>query len=168
MDTVMDISNYSVNEIQHYVIPYLTSHKVQSAEILHMEHYQHGLVAPHSHRRDLLFVVLEGVVHNELYISDDSGPEYLVRKIKYEGHPGKYSSDNEEVRGRFRSVRYSFNAGDRFRMLANEIHSIYFNKGAKLLRVSGPELIATSLQLIPVTDKAVRVDIAAVQPWMFT
>ena len=168
MDTVMDISNYSVNEIQHYAIPYLTSHQVQSAEILHMEHYQHGLVAPHSHRHNLLFVVLEGAVSNDLYLPDDRGPEYLIRTIKYGGRPGKYSSDNEEARGRFRSVRYSFNAGDCFRMLADEIHSIYFGKDAKLLRVSGPELTETSLQLIPVTDKAVCVDIAAVQPWMFT
>jgi hypothetical protein len=168
MDTAMDISNYSVNEIQHYVVPYLTSHQVQSAEILHMEHYQHGLVAPHSHRHDLLFVVLEGMVSNELYLPDDSGPEYLVRTIKYEGRPGMYSVDNEEARRRFRVARYNFNAGDRFTMLSTDIHSIYFGKDAKLLRVSGRELVATSLQLIPVNDRAAPVDISAVQPWMFT
>lgn len=74
-------------------------------------------------------------------------------------------------RGQQKMVRASpketwYTAGETYSMSSDEVHSIYFTKGAVVLFFQGPDVADTSYILEPVAN-GVHVPTFRVEPWMF-
>jgi hypothetical protein len=162
------------SEIRNYIAPGLSSFLVGgegfgrvrlfASELEQVEH-----IIPHSHRFDFTCLVLEGSVVNTLYTQPymAAAQKFALGMMRrtdrgmgdYEVTPGRVSSCWEST-----STQYA--AGDTYSMTAEEIHSIRFSRGARVLFFEGPETTRTSQFLEPWAYGA-RVPTFATQPWMF-
>ena len=125
-------------------------------------------IIPHSHRFDFVCQVLAGTVTNLLWEEgdrDQNDDEYQVTEMGYAGTPGCYDR-GDSWRGRFRVVEQKHGVGATYSMKADQIHSIFFSRGAKVLFLEGPEVSSTSVILEPVVDGVV-VPTFDVRDWMF-
>ena len=120
-------------------------------------------ITPHSHRFDFTCVVLEGTVHNLVWQESDRGSLYeLAEQIgklgNYELLPMKQAN--------YACVEHIYHKGDVYSMRSEEIHSIFFSKGAKVLFIEGPERSEKSLVLQPVVNGRV-IPTLKTEDWMF-
>lgn len=127
-------------------------------------------IIPHSHRFDFECFVLAGQVRNVIYKPAyfKNGPEvdaFWQSSLLYGGACGTYTREGDQVVYAERESR-TYKAGDKYGMAADEVHSIYFSKGARVLFFEGPQVSESSVILEPWCDgKAVPT--FKVEPWMF-
>jgi hypothetical protein len=161
------IEKMKADKLENYVLPGLSSHLVSQGKIrlFEMSRNQQNEVTPHSHRFDFACLVMEGYVLNKLWEINPAGDEYEVSQLSYSGQIGRYSLSKIE-RQFFHYKEERFNAGEVYAMYANEIHSIYFSRGAKVLFFEGPAISKTSLIIEPVVN-GLRVPTFKTEPWMF-
>jgi len=164
--------------IRNYVIPGLTSWMIgekasdgSCVRLFECERNHVEPIVPHSHRFDFACHVLEGVVTNRLWRKDDEPTgkrhfdAYTAISLKYLGEVGNYSRSVIGVDEWCYQDR-TYKAGERYSMKANEIHSIYFSKGAKVLFFEGPTETDSSVVLKPFVDGE-TIDTFKVESWMF-
>jgi hypothetical protein len=167
--------------IKNYAIPGLTSWMIGEVNGLdgcvrlfecsrtHVEQ-----IIPHSHRFDFKCQVLEGEVINRYWINKnksvnelraDRYDPYQASELIYSGNPGEYTkSVSESGEWRFYEKRYT--PGQVYSMTADEVHSIIFSKGAKVLFEEGPTVSDRSIVLEPIVDGEV-IPTFKVESWMF-
>lgn len=152
-----------------YVIPGLNSTLLKGVRMFEMTRHQHHVIAPHSHRFDFACYVLEGKVTNKIWVPTaiDTADLYRETVLRYLGTPGNYAQRWGETKKYISSV-YTSQAGQWYTMSHDQIHSIHFDKGTKVIFFEGPEVSEESLILEPFieTDKYVCTT-GDVQPWMF-
>lgn len=159
----------------NYVIPGLTSWLIGAPHPVHgcvrlftMSRTHEEPIIPHSHRFDFRCRVLRGTVHNHIWrrtSSKYSGDLYEESDVTYEGELGKHQ---RQVVGRdyfTRSIQ-TFTAGDEYAMKAEEIHSIYFERGTSVLFFEGPNRLELSQVLEPVVDGE-TIPLFRTEDWMF-
>ncbi len=127
------------------------------------DHYEP--IIPHNHRFDFECIVLCGNVRNIIWTADESGDEYQVSQLRYEGTPGNYQKDKIGV-VRYKNKVELFRTGQKYGMSAEEIHSIFFGKDTKVLFFEGPDKGSSSFILEPFVNNEV-VPTFKVEPWMF-
>lgn len=165
------------NPIKNYVVPGLTSSLISRSEkgvvrLFESSRQQVEFVTPHSHRYNFRAFVLEGWVKNILYSREGANQHSipdLFQVSKLSGTLGNYKQDLLDQHTFF-SKESSHIAGepsDTYSMLVNQIHSIYFSKGAKVLVFEDPEVSDHDLILEPVVE-GIHIPTFEVKPWMFS
>lgn len=127
-------------------------------------------ITPHSHRFDFVCLVLAGCVKNAVYEpTGDIGEEWCVSTIDQvcdgEGIR-EYKHVREEVATRFRRVDTLYSVGNVYSMSHEQIHSIEFWKGTKVLFFEGPRITLRSYMIEPWIRGQV-VPTFRTEPWMF-
>ncbi len=161
--------------VQNYVIPGLTSWLIGAPSpkgtmrLFTNERDHQESITPHSHRFDFQCWVLSGHVRNRLWrkthYNDREGDKYQVTTLRYGGDMGKYTTEAGEVDG----WRYSdevYREGECYAMEADQVHSIFFSRGAKVLFFEGETVANHSVILQPFAGNEV-IPVFEVKPWMF-
>lgn len=160
--------------VRNYAIPGLTSWLIGAptvhgcVRLFECSREHHEPITPHSHRFDFECVVLAGSVRNILWtpVADERrGDRYQSSRLIYRGGIGHYAIDKDGI-DTYEGTAFAYRAGDSYSMKADEIHSIYFSRGAKVLFFEGPTIADESLILEPYVDGEV-VSTFKVEPWMF-
>lgn len=169
IDSIVEMAH---SPIKNYVIPGLTSsligapHKNGLVRLFECSRDHYESINPHSHRFDFHCLVLEGSVKNILWIEDkNSVNKYQKTKVGYVGEFGKYNTESGDICG-FSCQERRYRCGEWYSMEHNEIHSIYFSQGAKVLFFEKAPVQDYSIVLEPVVDGK-RIPTFKVEPWMF-
>lgn len=165
--------------VRNYVLPGLTSWLVGGVRygrvrMFVSERDTREWIVPHSHRFDFACLVLTGEVVNTTFHeipSEKDVPKpnlYAVGRIRRTVF-GKFG-DYEIIRGTspklFLEQRHRYSSGQEYAMRSEEIHSISFSRGARVLFFEGPERVPETTFLEPWCDGRV-VPTFTVEPWMF-
>jgi hypothetical protein len=135
-------------------------------------------ITPHSHRYDFTALVLYGVVENSLYYHEDEvGPQLemvnLGPRQKYavgymEGVLGDYKLIRPNVAPTvFVTQTNRYTAGATYGMKNDEVHSIRFYAGTKVLMFEGPRVKDKVVFLEPWVEGEGRIETFRNEPWMF-
>ena len=126
--------------------------------------HQESLV-PHSHRFDVMCLVLRGIVENHIW-QKGPGDLFTVSKIRYLGAPGctERVASGEPAAYRRHSTRYEH--GEFYSMRACEVHSVNFSRDALVLFFEGPQVSTESVLLEPYVDGK-TVPTFQLQFWMY-
>jgi hypothetical protein len=104
---------------------------------------------PHSHRYDLLSIVLAGSVTNRIWhrgLGDSA--TWHSSTLHYQGAPGQYVAEpHGPAQWRFQPTAYW--VGEHYFMQSSDIHSIAFSANATVLIVEGPSVANWSTVLHP-------------------
>ena len=123
-------------------------------------------IVPHSHRFDVLCLVLRGAVENHLWDLSPFGNFFTATEMRYTGKPGHLERGTAHPAARYSRQSTRYVHGDFYSMKASEIHSITFSRDALVLFFEGPEQTSETLILEPFVD-GVTVPTFQVQPWMY-
>ena len=162
--------------VRNYVVPGLTSSLIGQSgpngtvRLFQSERDQIESIAPHSHRFGFQCWVLRGMVRNWVWEQsyadhDPTCDEFMRSTLEWQGRIGQYVK-REQSAGRWRYRERSYQAGQCYAMTAEEIHSIYFSRGAIVLFLEGPTERNWSDVLEPYVDREV-IPTMEVRPWMF-
>lgn len=128
-------------------------------------------IVPHSHRYDFQCLVLAGSVTNLTWrrgVSTEDGDFFAKSEIVMRSM-GKYSrvespTGPDVARWRYTKLRYE--SGQVYSMKADDIHSIFFSRGAAVLFFEGPQIRKKSFVLEPWVNGEI-VPLLETKPWMF-
>jgi len=122
-------------------------------------------ITPHSHRFHFHCQVLTGRVRNIVWVKGDRGDLFQESTLTYKGQPGQYERiAGEKARWEMRTSVYE--ADHQYAMRAEEVHSIFFERGTAVLFFEGPNARETSIILEPVVD-GIALPTFDVKPWAF-
>lgn len=162
--------------IRNYVTPGLTSWLVGGeghgkVRMFTCDRDTRDWITPHSHRFNFTCLVLEGSVLNMIYelaaASDPLANQFCIGTLKpVDGGLGSYEYVPGEKADYFKEVRAQYRTGDTYSMTSDQIHSIEFNKNAKVLFLEGLEVCQESKVLEPWSNGA-RVPTFETRPWQF-
>ncbi len=159
--------------LMNYAVPGLTSSligapsKEGAVRMFQSDRDQIEVITPHSHRFDFTCIVLSGRVRNLIWkqVSEGNGDEYQQSHLVYRDKPGSYKKTPGSVDFWSYGER-TYTAGDSYSMKADQVHSIYFSRGAQVLFFEGPAVSDTSIVLEPHVNGE-TIQTLEVKPWMF-
>lgn len=165
------IKSMARSEVHDYVIPGLTSSLIGGegkgmVRLFSQERAHEEPITPHSHRFDFNCLVLRGEVRNRKWVVDGAGDVYQETVLEHHGQFGDQTRRKAVSLNRWAYVETKHVAGDVYGMKAEEIHTIFFGRGAEVLFFEGPSHSSTSVVLEPVSDGRV-IPTFRVEPWMF-
>lgn len=167
--------------VRNYAVPGLTSWLIGgrsdcgTVRLFECDRDHQEPITPHSHRFDFHCLVLAGEVMNIIWTPEEDPTNYYGFP-----DPGKdrYTACTQEFinmgmykfhRGddsRYKRTNHYYKEGDQYSMKMDQIHSIFFGAGAKVLFFEGPQITNNSVILQPFVDGEV-IDTFKVEPWMF-
>lgn len=161
--------------VRNYAIPGLTSWLIGNpspcgtVRMFHCERAHQEAITPHSHRFDFQCLVLEGKVRNRLWKPVDrfyqGDGDWFQWSVLRGAGLGQYERGSSTP-GRYTFEDHEYEAGGRYGMKADEIHSIYFDRNTRVLFFEGPQVSDKSAILEPLVDGEC-VPTFKVEPWMF-
>lgn len=141
--------------LKNYVIAGLDSSLIQNGCVRYFENSRdhQDFITPHSHRFDFACIVLEGTVANSIWepTTEEEGDFFQTSFIHYDGKIGDYDRA-PDGRNWYKAKTNLYRAGDIYSMTTEQIHSIKFGRGAKVLFFEGPSILDCSLIIEPVVD----------------
>lgn len=160
------------SRIDNYAgIPGLTSWMLYKADkgcvrLFEMFREQEEHITPHSHRFDFSCIVISGEVENTLYVNESmwKEDEYVKTDMVYNS-VGRYERGFNETLPLMKK-RQTYFTNETYSMKAEEIHSIKFSKGAKVLFFEGETVTDTNVILEPFVYGE-HVPTFKVEEWMF-
>lgn len=168
--------------VDNYVIPGLRSGIVTSQgsriRLFHQTAHQAQAIIPHSHRFDLLSIVLAGRVRNtiwqpvwKIHGGHSQGDQNAMarRTMVYDGEMGKYSIGNggKDEMWAFSKSTSKYNEGSSYYMRHDEIHSIEFGAGTVVLLIESPQRSDSNDILLPLDSDGNVIECFKTEPWMF-
>ncbi len=169
------VESMKTSEVRHYATPGLSSFLVGApgadggcVRLFSSDRDTREWITPHSHRFNFACLVLAGEVWNILFKPTFSGGDaYGIGELRpVDGGLGKYEAHRTEKRNTFAELLYHYEEGDTYSMEADEIHSIRFSRGARVLFFEGPPIRETSVFLEPFSNGEL-VRTFDTKPWMF-
>lgn len=157
--------------VRNYVVPGLTSWLIGSPgpqgciRLFECEREHLEPVIPHSHRFDFQCWVLSGWVRNRIWTRSFCGGDWFVASTHTKGRMGAYEV-TEGGRERYSYRDTTYGNDEWYSMTHEQIHSIWFGRGAKVLFFEGPEVVDFTTILEPVANGE-RVPTFKTEPWMF-
>jgi len=149
------LSSMQSDMIDNYVIAGLSSSLLGGGKVRYFENSREHLdsITPHSHRFNFACLVLEGTVINTLWHECDKedGDKFRLTRLNYTGTIGEYSAE-QIADNYYKPSHYKYHAGEIYNMSHDEIHSIRFSRGAKVLFFEGPTVKASSHAIEPMVD----------------
>ena len=172
-DVIKHLVSMRHSPLRNYIVPGLTSWLIMDNGIhgkirmFDCGQYQHEFITPHSHRFDFSACVVEGGVENMTWFQSDreDSETYQMTRTTYLNEPGKYQSELW-MQQNFITDVIEYAEGEWYGMKFNEIHSIKFHKGSKVLFFEGPAKVDCSYILEPVVDGE-HLKTMRTEPWMF-
>lgn len=165
--------------IRNYIVPGLTSWLIGEVKngcrvrLFESSRSQQEHITPHSHRFDFRAMVLEGKVRNTIWRKQQEvGTQYdcgVYREttLSYKGEAGAYDViPSVHPPCYWQTYETLYARGEVYSMNAEDVHSIEFSRGAKVLIIEEPPRFAHSVILEPVVD-GVTIPTFKVEPWMF-
>ncbi len=160
------------SHVHNYVIPGLTSSLIGersphgSVRMFECSRDHQEVITPHSHRFDFTSIVLRGSVVNRIWEPMEGGDTYQTVHLDYSGEIGRHSKRLGPVlEWGFKDREYV--KGQAYSMQADEVHSIWFSRGAVVLLFEGPTIRKASVCIEPFINGQL-VETMTVQPWMFS
>ena len=159
--------------VNNYVIAGLSSSLIGGegkgcVRLFEQERFQQDFICPHSHRFDFTCMVLEGEVLNRTWkeTTEPLGDFFEEKQLTFTGKMGVH---DEQVIGRnfYKYIDATYEKGEFYSMKHDEIHSIIFSKGAKVLFFEGENKADGSIVLNPVVDGK-SIDLYKTEEWMFS
>jgi len=167
--------------VHNYAIPGLTSSLIGkpgpngTVRLFECSRHHQEQIVPHSHRFDFQCWVLVGCVTNRIWTEAHvDGPDgtnfsenhdwFEVSEQMYQGEIGRYKT-YPRYRRWYRFADKTYYAGDCYSMKAEEIHSIQFSRGAKVLFLEGKPRV-NSVFIEPIVNGEV-LRTMQVAKWMF-
>lgn len=163
------------SRLDNYIVPGLTSQLVGGdvfgkVRLFHTLRTATDFVTPHSHRFDFTCLVLKGVVRNTIFTEGgETGDEWCASTIGQVCGPGgllNYTHMRDHGPTRWTQYTQVYEAGDTYSMRYDELHSIQFSRGAKVLFFEGPQVTTQSRMIEPWVNGQV-VPTFRTEPWMF-
>jgi hypothetical protein len=159
------------SHVHNYVIPGLTSSLIGGnghgmVRMFSQERSHEEPITPHSHRFDFQCFVLEGIVWNRIWTKQTTGDLYQCSVLEHHGMFGDQTQQSILESAKWHYTQTQYKKGEMYEMTHDQIHSIFFGKGAKVLFIEGPNKAPISLVLEPVVDGEV-IPTFRVEPWMF-
>jgi len=167
---IKNLLAFKRDKISNYVIPGLDSYLILDngsegkIRLFESTRNHQESITPHSHRFDFTCCVISGEVKNRIWNYNYQYDHFMKTTLKY-NDIGDYEKTQEDSYG-YKYEDTIYNEGDCYSMRSDEIHSIYFSKGAKILFFEGPTLSDSSIILEPFVDGEV-IPTFEVKPWMF-
>lgn len=167
--------------VEQYVVPGLTSSLIGGRDcgaqsgtvrLFSSDRQTREWITPHSHRFDFSCIVLDGLVENILFtLADESNKRYAdsysLGTLKCVGEGmGSYDIVRSNIPEKYTETSTRYGVGESYAMKSNQIHSIKFHRGTKVLFFEGPTLSDTSVFLEPFSNGRV-VETFETRPWMF-
>jgi len=154
MKQLVDIlEKMKTNTVSNYVIAGLDSSLLNNGKVRYFESSRNhqDQVTPHSHRFDFTCLVVAGSVVNKTWIDapEDDGDFFEESKLIYSGDIGSHTA-HREGRGWWKFREEAYVSGECYNMQADQIHSIDFSRGAKVLFFEGPEISKSSRIIEPI------------------
>lgn len=149
------LQDMKTSKVSNYVIAGLDSYMLEAGNIRMFENSRNhqDQVTPHSHRFDFVCLVLSGHVINKIWTecSEEEGDIFEISTLDYSGAIGEHK---KQIQGRsyYSFENNTYHEGQCYSMSAEEIHSIQFSRGAKVLFFEGPQFQKTSLIIEPVVN----------------
>lgn len=166
------------NRLENYIVPGVSSELVGGGEyglVRTFSTYRDARdwVTPHSHRFNFTALVLAGRVHNTLFTPGQqygrAADEWCLSTIDQVcGGEGirEYIHTRETDASYWCQDTTTYEIGDLYSMAPQEIHSIRFERGTRVLMFEGPQVKTSSVMLEPwVNGKCVPT--FRTEPWMF-
>jgi hypothetical protein len=153
--------------VKNYGLPGVDSSLISNGIVRIFESHreQQESITPHSHKFDFCCLVLSGKVLNRTWYADTKGDPFIVSYCQYLGEIGKYEKEPAgEVN--FSFVDKTYVAGEWYGMKHDEIHSIYFSKGCKVLFFEG-EVITNETRIIEPCVDGKHLQTFEIKKWMF-
>lgn len=165
------IESMQTSRVRNYIIPGLNSYLLGDGKVRMFESTREfaGTVTPHSHRFDFACHVLSGTVINRLYhkCKRAEGDDYTVRTLQCD-EMGTYSQVAEDQRGTpFKFKDHTYREGDWYQMSHDQIHSIQFGKGAKVIFFEGATVQPHSQVLLPFMHGETIETMECDKDWMY-
>lgn len=159
------------SNVHDYVIPGLTSSLVGGdghgkIRLFQQNRYHEEPITPHSHRFDFQCLVLNGQVRNGIWTKGPNGDPYQQTLLKHHGSFGDQTQEKVVGIDRWNVDYKLYKTGELYKMMADEIHTIFFSRNAMVLFFEGPNKSPTSSVLEPVSVGRV-IPTFKVEPWMF-
>jgi hypothetical protein len=172
VDSLMSMAH---SPVSNYVIPGLTSYLIGgrsergTVRLFHCSREHQEAITPHSHRFDFQCWVLRGNVRNRLWrraaADHPAADQFCVSSLSYKGAMGDYSKEPLGV-SRWVHADHCYSTGECYSMKADEVHSIFFSRGAVVLFFEGPSVSDHSIALEPYVDNE-TIPTMETRPWMF-
>lgn len=169
---MLDLIKHS--PVRNYIVPGLTSWMINDAgelgkiRLFQCERDHQESIVPHSHRYDFSCAVLKGHVYNIIWketLSNEDGDLFTESVLTYQNEIGKFNVINSSLK-RYKYESAIYREGDWYHMRHNEIHSIEFSKGAKVLFIESAIKCETSIMLEPNVNGQ-TIPTGEVKDWMF-
>lgn len=163
------------SEVGNYVIPGLQSALVGGrgygcVRLFDNSRRHQEQITPHSHRFDFACLVLEGIVTNRIWReteNEEEGDLFQASDLIYGGEcGGKYLDQQSREVAHWTYTEIDYGRGHWYTMTAEQVHSIDFSRGARVLFFEGPSKSLRTTILEPFVDGKV-VPTFEVKPWMF-
>lgn len=156
-DLIETIEKMKGSTLQNYVIAGLDSSLLNKGCVRYFENSRdhQDAITPHSHRFGFTCLVLEGSVANHLWKQSydyNVGDLFQVSCLLYSGDVGVHEVMPLDNARYFRRVSTTYNAGETYNMSADDIHSINFSKGAKVLFFEEPSCTNKSYIIEPIVN----------------
>lgn len=167
LEHIKNILDMRTSIVKNYGLPDVDSSLLGNGIVRLFESHreQQEAITPHSHKFNFSCLVLSGKVVNRIWREDKNGDSFSVSELSYQGEIGKYESELIEEK-RYSHYDSTYHVGEWYSMKAEEIHSIYFSRGCKVLFLEGEVLTLKTKILQPcVGGKALNT--FEVKDWMF-
>lgn len=152
------VDQMKAEKLSNYVIAGLDSYLLTNGVVRLFENSRdhQDQITPHSHRFDFTCLVLSGHVTNRVWeeCDEDEGDFFQQSDLMYEGEVGKYKA-RPNGRGWWRYDDYTYDVGEVYTMKAEQVHSIQFSRGAKVLFFEGADKSNVSTIIEPVVNDEV-------------
>jgi hypothetical protein len=154
MKQVIDLLNtLKTSKVENYVVAGLDSYLVGNGTVRYFEcsRNHQDQITPHSHRFDFACIVLAGEVTNRVWKKTarmDKGDTFVESTLVYDGVIGEHTV----VEGELGSWCYEdalYTSGQCYGMSAEEVHSIQFSRGARVLFLEGIDITNESKIIQP-------------------
>jgi hypothetical protein len=158
--------------LRNYIIPGLDSSLLATAgehgciRLFECSRDHQENITPHSHRFGFTCLVLAGVVRNFIWERDSQGDDFIASTLTYGGQPGAYDITRDEEPSRWSRYDNYYKEGDVYQMSCEQVHSIYFTRGTRVLFIEGPS-VCNQTRIIEPFVNGERIPSFRVEDWMF-
>jgi len=177
MDAIIDLDLIKHSPIYNYIVPGLTSWMIKDfgpgrgcIRLFESSRCHSGVITPHSHRYDFQCRVLAGEVTNTVWIKSawaNKAAECMTKSALYFNELGHYDTENLGQQYWY-PIEFNYKTGQNYSMQYNDVHSIVFGNGAKVLFFEGEQKADVSVILEPYCKRQhATIPTLKTEDWMF-
>lgn len=156
-DLVAVVDKMKSHRISNYVIAgldsYLLGEERGMVRLFENSRDHQDSITPHSHRFNFTCLVIAGRVTNRIWeeCNEEEGDFFESSRLDYSGEVGSHIK-TPEGRGWWKCEDHYYGTGETYSMDADQVHSIKFSRGAKVIFFQEEDMLKSSLIIEPVVN----------------